>query len=119
MSQHSTACYQKNLWIQKQWATKSLSPKKNVSKYIKEKKREGQKSHKEKENLLLKEAEKGTTSRKVQTRQIMRSKKMLQVVVKASKRESLFLDSVAVIVVAAEAEAAEAVEETTEEKVEV
>ena len=87
VSQHSTACYQKNLWIQKQWATKSLSPKKNVSKYIKEKKREGQKSHKERENLLLKEAEKGTTSRKVQTRQIMRSKKQLQVAAKASKRE--------------------------------
>ena len=58
-----------------------------MSKYIKEKKREAQKSHKEKVNLLLKEAEKGTTSRKVQTRQIMRSKRQLQVAAKASKRE--------------------------------
>ena len=119
MSQHSTACYQKNPWIQKQWATKSLSPKKNVSKYIKGKKKEGQKSQQEKENLLLKEAEKGTTSRKVQTRQIMRSKSQLQVVVKALKRELLFQDSVAVNVVAVEAEAAEeTTEETTEETIE-
>ena len=117
MSQHSTACYQKNLWIQKQWATKSLSPKKNVSKFIKEKKREGLKSQEKKESLLQKEAEKGTMSKKVQTRQIMRSPSKLQQAEKALKRELLYQDSVVEEdVVAVEAEAAE---ETTKEEIEM
>ena len=115
MSQHSTACCQRNLWTRKQWATKSLSPKRNVSRFIREKKREGQKSQEKKESLLQKEAEKGTMSKKVQTRQIMRSRSKLQVA-KALKRESLYQDSVVEEdVVAAEAEAAE---ETTKEEIE-
>ena len=115
MSQHSTACCQRNLWTQKQWATKSLSPKRNVSRFIREKKREGQKSQEKKENLLQKEAEKGTMSKKVQTRQIMRSRSKLQAA-KALKRESLYQESVVEEdVVAAEAEAAE---ETAEEEIE-
>ena len=117
MSQHSTACCQRNLWTQKQWATKSLSPKRNVSKFIREKKREGLKSQEKKESLLQKEAEKGTMSKKVQTRQIMRSQSKLQEVAKALKRELLYQDSVVEEdVVAAEAEAAE---ETTKEETEM
>ena len=81
-----------------------------MSKFIRGKKREGQKSQEKKENLLQKEAEKGTMSKKVQTRQIMRSRSKLQAA-KALKRESLYQESV----VAAEAEAAE---ETTEEEIE-
>ena len=108
MSQHSTACCQRNLWTQKQWVTKSLSPKKNVSKFIKGKKREGQKSQEKKESLLQKEAEKGTMSKKAQTRQIMRSLSKPQEVAKVLKKELLYQDSVVEEdVVAVEAEAAE------------
>ena len=117
MSQHSTACCQRNLWTQKQWATKSLSPKKNVSKFIKGKKREGQKSQEKKESLLQKEAEKGTMSKKAQTRQIMRSLSKPQEVAKVLKKELLYQDSVVEEdVVAVEAEAAE---ETTKEETEM
>ena len=117
VSQHSTACCQKNLWTQKQWATKSLSPKKNVSKFIRGKRREVLKNQEKKESLLQKEAEKGTMSKKVQTRQIMRSRSKLQVAAKALKRELHYQDSVVEEdVVAAEAEAAE---ETTKEETEM
>ena len=86
-----------------------------MSRFIREKKREGQKSQEKKESLLQKEAEKGTMSKKVQTRQIMRSRSKLQVA-KALKRESLYQDSVVEEdVVAVEAEAAE---ETTKEEIE-
>ena len=86
-----------------------------MSRFIREKKREGQKSQEKKENLLQKEAEKGTMSKKVQTRQIMRSRSKLQAV-KALKRESLYQESVVEEdVVAAEAEAAE---ETAKEEIE-
>ena len=117
MSQHSTACCQRNLWTQKQWATRSLSPKKNVSKFIRGKKREGQKSQEKKESLLQKEAEKGTMSKKAQTRQIMRSLSKPQEVAKVLKKELLYQDSVVEEdVVAVEAEAAE---ETTKEETEM
>ena len=88
-----------------------------MSKFIKEKKREGLKSQEKKESLLQKEAEKGTMSKKVQTRQIMRSPSKLQQAEKALKRELLYQDSVVEEdVVAVEAEAAE---ETTKEGIEM
>ena len=88
-----------------------------MSKFIKGKKREGQKSQEKKESLLQKEAEKGTMSKKAQTRQIMRSLSKPQEVAKVLKKELLYQDSVAEEdVVAVEAEAAE---ETTKEETEM
>ena len=88
-----------------------------MSKFIRGKRREVLKNQEKKESLLQKEAEKGTMSKKVQTRQIMRSRNKLQVVAKALKRELLYQDSVVEEdVVAAEAEA---VEETTKEETEM
>ena len=88
-----------------------------MSKFIRGKRREVLKNQEKKESLLQKEAEKGTMSKKVQTRQIMRSRSKLQVAAKALKRELLYQDSVVEEdVVAAEAEA---VEETTKEETEM
>ena len=85
-SQHLTACYPKNRWTPKQWATKSLSPKKSVSKSTRERKREAQRNHRAKGSNRPKEAEKGTMYRRAQTRQITKSLRKL-LAAKASRRE--------------------------------